>query len=116
MGQMKQIKPLLPSLRERKRYLVYEIIGKSVSAGEATRTIRHAVHEFIGVLGTAGAGLMFINKYKNNKGIVRVNHRYVDHVRSALLFITAVGGVKASVRSIGASGILKKAEKKYLEA
>ena len=116
MIRNKQIKPLLPTLREKKRYLVYEVIGKQVSASDAYKAIRKATTEFLGTIGAAGLGLIPINKYQNNKGTIRLNHQYVNHVRAALLFITSINNHPVTVRSIGASGILKKAEKKYLEA
>lgn len=115
MVKMKQIKPLMPSMRERKRYLVFEIIGKTVSSTDAYKAVKKAVSDFLGTIGTAGAGLISINKYKNNRGTIRLNHRYVNHVRAALLMITTIQETPVIVRSIGTSGILKKADKKYLE-
>ncbi|MBD3318870.1 ribonuclease P protein component 2 [Candidatus Woesearchaeota archaeon] len=113
---MKHIKPLLPSLRERKRYVVFEILGSAISQTLAVRTIVKAARHFMGELGLAGAGLIFIkDKYKNNRGIVRVNHRFVDPLRAALSLIKEVEGKPVIVRSLGTSGILKKAAMKYME-
>ncbi len=114
---MKLIKPLIPSLRERKRYLVFEYISKAViSPEDAGKTIMKAAREFLGDLGVAGAGLKIIkDKYKKNRGIVRVNHKFVDHVRASFCFVNEVAGNPVQLRSIGASGILKKAQIKYME-
>lgn len=114
---MKNIKPLIPSLRERKRYLVFEIISKAkVSATEAYAKIFESARDFLGNFGLAGAGLIDIkDKYKNNRGIIRVNHRFVDHMRASFCFIDEIQGKPVIVRSIGASGILKKAQTKYME-
>ena len=114
---MKKIKPLRPSLREKKRYLVFEFLSqKAIVAGDAYKAVSRAAKEFLGDFGLAGAGLIFIkDKYKKNRGIVRVNHRFVDHIRASMAFINEVQGEPVIVRSVGASGILKKALQKYME-
>ncbi len=116
---MKKIKPILPSLRERKRYLAFEILSnrqikefKLVSDAISSSMLR-----FIGELGMADAGLLFLDdKFKDQKGIIRVNHRYVDELKSALAMVEEIDNQKVLLRSLGLSGILKKAETKFLAA
>ena len=116
---MKKIKPLLPTLREKKRYLVYETISqKNMPNPESINmSIINQFSLIYGQVGLAGAGIMFINdKYNTslNRGMIRVAHNYVKHLRASLAFINKIDGNKSIIRSVGVSGILKKAESKYV--
>jgi len=114
-----KIKPLLPSMREKKRYLAYEVISNSKfnDAVSVNKAIYDASNEFLGNLGMAKAGILPINDKWNDKtqrGILRVNNKHVDELKASLIFVKNIQGKEAMVRSVGASGILKKAQKKYL--
>jgi len=113
----KKIKPIMPSLREKKRYLVFEIISKQKMEDFklVSYTIWEKVLQFLGSLHTGNAGIWILqDKFQNNKGIIKVGHRHVDHLRAALTMIDSIDKTPVIVRSLGVSGILKKAEKKYL--
>ena len=51
------------------------------------------------------------HKFDGKKGIIKVNHRYVNHLKAALALINSQDMV---FRSIGVSGILNKAETRFL--
>lgn len=111
-----KIKPLLPSLREKKRYLVFEVISKEQIASNAkiSEAIMQSCHDFMGDLGMARAGIMILpDKYKGAKGIIRVGHRYVNELRASLALIQKIDNQEVIVRSCGLSGILKKAQQKF---
>jgi len=115
-----KIKPLMPSLRERKRYLAYEVISnnKFNDAISVNKAILDAAKEFLGNLGMAHAGILPLNDkwdLKNQRGILRVNNKHVDELKASLIFIKNIQGKEAMVKSVGASGILKKAQYKYLK-
>jgi len=115
----KKIKPLLPSLRERKRYLAFEIISESpiqdfnaVSAAISEKSL-----EYLGQLGLAEAGIMiFPDKYNKEKqrGLIRVSNRSLDKLRATIALVDNIKGTKAILRSVGVSGIIKKARDNYL--
>jgi len=114
-----KIKPLLPSLREKKRYLAYEVIsrGRFNDALHVNKAIVEAAKEFLGNLGMARAGIITMGDQWNTdtqRGIIRVNNKHVDDLKASLVFAGSIDGKEAIVRSIGASGILKKARQKYL--
>lgn len=114
-----KIKALLPSLREKKRYLAYEIISNSRfnDAVSVNKAILDAANEFLGNLGMAHAGMIPLNDKWNGKtqrGIIRVNNKHVDELKASLIFVKKIEGKDVIVKSIGASGILKKAQQKYL--
>ena len=114
-----KIKPLLPSLRERKRYLAYEVISKSrfYDAIHVNKAILDAANKFLGNLGMSYAGIIPINDKWNEKmqrGIMRVNNKHVDSLKASLIFVKNINGKESIVKSVGASGILRKAQQKYL--
>ena|SRR3989338_163618 len=114
-----KIKSLLPSLREKKRYLVYEVISKSRfnDAVHVNKAILDASKEFLGNLGMAKAGIITMNDQWNTdmqRGMIRVNNKHVDEIKASLAFVRNIDEREAIVRSLGASGILKKARQKYL--
>lgn len=113
---MAKIKPVLPSLREKKRYLVFEIIsGKPIKEFSGiSKAVWKALLDFSGVLGAAKAGIWLLGDKFNKdsqKGIIRVNNKSVDLLKAALCTIKQVDGVDVIVRSLGVSGILKKTGK-----
>ena len=113
-----KIKPLLPSLREKKRYLAYEVISKNKfnDAISVNKAIYDAANGFLGTLGMAKAGILAIDDKWNDKtqrGIIRVNNKHVNELKASLIFVKNIQGNEAIVKSVGASGILKKAQKKY---
>ncbi len=99
---------LLPTLKDRKRYLAFEVVAEKELAWESIRkSITLAVKNYIGLDGMAMAGLQFVKNNKN-KGIVRMNHDYLNKVRASILFIREIDNQKVIVKSIRSSGILNK--------
>lgn len=117
-----KLKPLLPSLRERKRYLAYEIISKEslnlfVNVDEISEALTWGAQDYLGDIGMADAGLIILkDKYdpKSQKGLIRAAHKSIDNLRAALTFISAIGNEDVIVRSVGVSGIMKKAYDNYV--
>ena len=110
---MKKLKPVLPSLREKKRYLVFQILGRRIDDSRAASdAIIGSCNGLIGSLGMARAGIMMLhNTYDKGMGVIKVNPAYVNELRASIA-LTAIEG--AVVWSIGLSGILKKAQKKFM--
>lgn len=116
---MAKIKPVLPSLREKKRYLAFEVISKKPvkEFSDISRVIWQSLLNFSGVLGASRAGIWLLSDKFNKdkqKGLIKVNHKHVDLLKAALCTIKQVNKVDVIVRSIGVSGILKKTSK-YLQ-
>ena len=114
-----KLKPILPSLREKKRYLVFEVISKDKVTGfdEVSNAIMESALGFLGQLGAAKAGILpLANKWNPElqRGIIKVGHKHVDGLRASLAYATKIGNREAIFRSLGVSGILKKAENNYL--
>ncbi len=106
---MKKIKRFLPTLREKKRYLVFEVISKN-SPKDIVRRLTDAFISFVGVLGQGAAGLQVLTyDDKTQKGIIRVNNKYTDHLRASLALAEIENTI---IRSVFTSGMLNKAQKR----
>jgi RNase P/RNase MRP subunit POP5 len=102
---------LLPSLRQTKRYVVFEIQSDTLfSSVDIKETVETALKEFFGQLGMSKASPMFLKeKTSNNKFILKVNHRWVDEAKSAIILIKSIKKKPVLLKSIITSGTLKKA-------
>ncbi|HLF54237.1 MAG TPA: Rpp14/Pop5 family protein [Candidatus Nanoarchaeia archaeon] len=116
---MNKLKPLLPSLKEKKRYLAFEIVSKSKikSFSEAAKAIWASTLAFAGTKETARMGLMVLpetfNKDKQ-RGLIKIGHKNVEELKASLALINQIEQQPVIVRTIGVSGILAKAEKRYI--
>ncbi|MBW3019324.1 hypothetical protein KY329_04025 [Candidatus Woesearchaeota archaeon] len=111
------IKPILPSLKEKKRYLVFEIISKSkIKAFSAvSKAIYASAFSFAGDFGVAEMGLQFPKfDADKQKGILRVGADMVDELRASLALVEDIDGEPCIIDTIGVSGILNKAEKNFM--
>ena len=120
--------PLQPSLRQKKRYILFEIIPQrtpqrnferseeislkeEISFPEVKKAVEEALLKFLGEWGTAKAApLLLGERYKNNHFILKVNHTAVDEVKSALILIKSIKNIPVIIRSKRVSGSLKKLE------
>jgi RNase P/RNase MRP subunit POP5 len=74
------MKPLIPSHKENKRYLLVQGQGKDLK-----ENIEKAILEFSGILGMRKCGLSFISSdSKNNSAIICINRESVDLVRASI--------------------------------
>lgn len=117
MGKQK-LRPILPTLKEKKRYLVFEVISDSkITDNRAISSkIEDNALEFLGQLGYGKAGVQVMDCWNPDKtrGIIKVNNNHVDDVKASLAFIKEIKNREVIVKSVGASGILDKAKEKYL--
>ncbi|MBN2422794.1 hypothetical protein JXB41_06195 [Candidatus Woesearchaeota archaeon] len=117
---MKKNKPLLPSLKEKKRYLVFEVISeKEIYPDCVFDAIENSTGSLLGELDKGKSGIMILKKHYNEKlkkGLIKVNYKYLDKLRFSLALINKIKRNNVIIRSAGASGILKKAVKRYIAA
>ena len=104
---------LLPSLREKKRYLTYEALTeKPLSRMFSTYALQHT-QRMLGLFDSAQAGLQAVDyDAKHQTGVLRVGHTYVDKVRSALVLLQSYENQPVLCRTLNVSGILHKAKTK----
>ncbi len=101
---MEKIKSLLPSLREKTRYIKYDVITDSeISHKDVQDEIHKTLLSFLGQLGTAKAGVIMLN---NN--IIRVNAKYINEVISALTLVKKCKNKNITIKTDKISGVLNK--------
>ena len=115
MNILQRMKPLLSSLREKKRYVVFQSVSlESIPFKDISKSIKEHFLSLVGIKGYAKAGIIILperwNKSKN-MGIIKVNHTSLSDLKMALASIKSVNGEKAIMQSIGVSGILNKTKK-----
>ena len=110
-----KLAPLLPSLKEKRRYLVFEVLTEGKISFEETKdAISQEFTGFLGRLYGAKAGIEFLPDWQEQKGILRVAHTYLDHAKAALALIRKINKKEVIVTSIGVSGTLNKARNKFI--
>ena len=111
-----KVKPLLPTLRTKKRYVVYETVSeKSIEHLKVVEAIFKSYKECFGLFGLAQAGLTDMKINSSKRGILKINHKYVEQLRAAMALIKEIDNVKVILHTVGVSGILKKTRGKYME-
>lgn len=107
------MKRILTSLREKKRYIVFEVISKKQAAFQnVADAIMDSFKKFLGEKECSKAApFLLANKWNKNaqRGILRINHAFKDAAKACLSLIESIEGEKGIVRSIVTSGTLKRA-------
>lgn len=102
------MKPLLPTLKEKKRYVVYELLSEQPVHGGEKAVLEH-LQRTLGLFDGAKAGILPLRyDEKLQTGIIRVSNASVDKVKAAILLLTKVNGLTVIARIRGVSGILDK--------
>lgn len=104
------MKPILPSLKERKRYILFHVISNTrVSEKDISKCVFQACLQFLGELGMAKAGIQFLPEtwdIDKQTGVIRAGHKFVDHAKAALALIKDISGEKAIIRCLKVSGTI----------
>jgi ribonuclease P/MRP protein subunit POP5 len=106
------MKPLLPTLKERQRYLVYEVITANSIGHDISDPLLQSIASVLGVFGMAEAGVLSVSyDQATQTGILRCNHDQVGRVRAALVMTTHLGRQQVLIRTLGVSGMIGKAKR-----
>lgn len=103
---MSTIKRLLPTQREKKRYLAYHVISHhKIPTPMIEHTIKNKLTTFLGVTQTADAAPHLIKTTHDHTGILKIHPQYLNHARTALMTITHINNEPVLIRTLGVSGI-----------
>lgn len=107
------MKSLQPTLKEKKRYIAFEIIPiKNYNQRRTLQKIISKLNELMGLKNAANAGIMPVT-YKKQKGIIRVSNKFINDVKALLAFIKTIGTDEVIIKTLKTSGTLTKV-KKYI--
>lgn len=114
-----EIKTLPSSYREKKRYIVFEVLSEQkIEFEELIKSVFSHTINLIGILGVARTNFKFLSDLydkKKQRFVVRCNPRDVELIRLALALITEINEKKVCIKSMGVAGTIKSAKRKYLE-
>ena len=92
-------------MRQRRRYVAFELGGASVSGSEMIRILDE--------LSPAPVKLILYDA-ESRRGLVRCGHAQLEEIKEALSKIEEIGGRKVSLKVLGVSGTIKAAKRKFL--
>ena len=109
MVEMKKLNPIPLSLRERKRYIEFELISeKRLEEKDVSFQLWKDFLSLFGEIGTAKQRLWlaYWNEEKNT-GILRCSLKELEKVKAGLLFASKIKDVKVITRILKVSGTIK---------
>jgi len=96
----------------RSRYVAFEVSSKgAVRTGDLITTFKRAADKY----DDAEKIRPWLIMFENGKGIVRCSHTSKDECINLLQSIKGVGGTRVKIKTLGTSGTVRGARKKYLE-
>lgn len=109
------MKPLLPTLREKKRYIVFQIISKNAISdfSSVNKSIISTAKDYFGTLGMANSGLLVLqDKWSKEKqtGVIKTNNKFTDAIKSVFTLIKQIDGQDVIVQSVIATGMINKVD------
>lgn len=111
-------KILPPSLRQKKRYIVFKVLSeKPIEYIELVQSIWRSFLNFLGELKTSELNIWIMKNLfdqKMQRGLIRCSHKEVEYIRGALALIEEAGEIKILIKVEGVTGTIKSAKKKYL--
>lgn len=114
---MKKLKILPPTLREKKRYIMFQVIseeGETIDYSDLEQAIWNTCLDFLGEYGVSKASIWLVKNCWNEKkhvGIIRCNHKSVHDVIASLGLISRLGDTKIIIKIIKVSGTIKTIKK-----
>ncbi len=107
---------LMPSLRQKKRYVIFEIIAdKKFILSEVKIAVDEALRSFLGQLGMGKAAPIFVEEKFDEpaqKFMLKVNHKFVDEIKMGVALCKSIKNTPIIIKSVIVSGSIKKAGEK----
>ncbi len=100
-------------MRQRRRYIAFELVGKGASEGDIMLAISLSLHTHNPAFDRRMLKLVF-HDVSSRRGLLRCGHRQVDEFKAAMASITKIGGGEASFVILGVSGTIRAAKRKFL--
>jgi ribonuclease P/MRP protein subunit POP5 len=111
MKQQERLKILLPTLREKERYVAFQIISEEpVTYSDLEAAIWNQLLDFYGEFGVSKTSMWLMKNLWNEKkqiGIIRCNNKSVSQIIAGLGLISRLGDIRAIFNVLAVSGTLK---------
>ncbi|RZN33692.1 MAG: ribonuclease P [Methanophagales archaeon ANME-1-THS] len=113
MKSMKVMRYVPPSLRERRRYLLFELMGeREIDKRALLKELGDSIHSLYGDVGASEIKLRLIRYHTRKEGegvvgVLRCAHDRVEEVRASLACIHSITDARVSIRVIKTSGTIR---------
>ncbi|MEM5829456.1 MAG: Rpp14/Pop5 family protein [Candidatus Aenigmatarchaeota archaeon] len=108
---MRKPKTLLPSLRERERYLKFKVISEGpISYVDLENSIWNSFLDFYGELGVSKFSLWIIKNLwdeREQTGVIKCNNKSVEEILAGLGLISRLGDLRIIFKILKISGTIK---------
>jgi len=117
---MKRLKILKPSLRERRRYIAFQVIserGEEFTYSDLESAIWNILLDFLGEYGVSKTSVWLMKDCWNQKkqiGILRCNHKSVQDIIATLGLIDRLGDNRITFKVLKVSGTIKIIKDKFM--
>lgn len=116
------MKPLSPALREKKRYIAFELVSEeAITRHDLISEIWSSAGSLLGDIGRSECGLWMLSfdgkQTKEDfcaRGIIRCAAERTWESRAALATVNSVRRTRVAIRVLGISGTVKEATEKYM--
>lgn len=112
-----EIQILPAALRGKKRYIAFEVISEEkIDFSEIVGAVWHSLMNFLGELGTSRSNIWIMKDNwdeDTQRGLIKCSHKEVEYIRASLSLITIIGENNVIIRTLGVSGTIKGAKKKF---
>jgi len=112
-----KLKTLLPSLRERKRYILFKVISEqAINYQLFKELLSSTILKFYGELTFGKFGFKILDERWNEKeqiGIVKCNHLYVPNIIAVFGLLQRLGDYRVNVKILKVSGTIKSLLKEF---
>lgn len=113
---MKKLKILPPTLREKRRYISFQIISEEgISYSDLEAAVWNTMLDFLGEHGVSKTSAWLMKDcwgQREQKGIIRCNHKSVHAVIAALGLIDRLGDNRIMFKILNISGTIKSIKEK----
>lgn len=111
MKAQKKLKVLPPTLREKERYIAFQIISEEpISYSDLENAVWNTALEFFGDHGISETGLWLIKSLYDEKkqvGVIRTNSKSVLKAIVCLSLISRLGDIRVVPKILKVSGTIK---------
>lgn len=111
MKQQDKLKILIPTLREKDRYISFQIISEEpIIYSDLESAILNTFLEFYGEDGFSKLSLWIVKNLYNSEnqvGVIRCNNKSVQQVIAGLGLISRLGDIRVTMKILKVSGTIK---------
>jgi len=116
-SKKKSLKTIPPTLRNKKRYVVFELIAeREISEFALKNSLSRLFFDLFGQYGFSHSNYSFVLfNSKTRRAIIKCRRSWKEKTKTALLFLEKIDSIACIPRIITVSGSAKKAKKFVLE-